>query len=117
MTTTDKGTSFSFTVSRVARQVVVTGHGTLDRAGCAVLDCVLRDLIDDQGNLCVVVELGDVTVSRLECAGVLAEAATSAARRGGELVVVDAPDGLAWALEAARSGGHIVFTGEIVRTP
>lgn len=117
MTTRSGSEGFSFTVSRVSSRVVITGHGTLDQAGCATLDRILRDLIDDQGNLAVVVELGEVTVSRLECAAVLAEATASAARRGGELVVIDAPDVVAWALDAAQTAGHIAFTGEIARTP
>ena len=116
MTASSGSQRFAFTVSRVSSRVVVTGHGTLDRAGCATLDRVLRDLIDDQGNLAVVVDLGNVTVSRLECAGVLAEAAASAASRGGELVLVNAPDVVGWALDAARVGGHIAVTGEIART-
>ncbi len=116
MTASSERRSFTFTVSRVSSRVVVTGHGTLDRAGCATLDRILRDLIDDQGNLAVVVELTNVAVSRLECAGVLAEAAEAAARRGGELVVIDAPDVVAWALAVARTGGHIAVTGEIART-
>ena len=92
---------FSFAVGRVSGRVVVTAHGTLDGAACPVLDRALRDLIDDQGNMAVVVNFADVTVPDLACTGVLLAAAASAARRGGELVVAAPPDAVRWALETA----------------
>lgn len=109
--------AFSFEVSRVSGRVVVTGHGTLDSSACRVLDRALRDLIDDQGNMAVVVDLADVTVSDLECTGVLLAAAASAAGRGGELTLAAPPLVVRWAVEAADAPGGIAVTGQIARTP
>jgi anti-anti-sigma factor len=89
---------FSFRVSRVSGRVVVTARGTLDTSASATLDHALRDLIDDQGNMAVVVDLGEVTVPDLACTGVFLAAAESAASRGGELVITDPPDAVTWAL-------------------
>jgi anti-anti-sigma factor len=105
--------AFSFEVSRIAGRVVVVAHGTLDDAACPVLDRALRDLIDNQGNMTVVVDLADVTVSDLACTGVLLAAADSAARRGGALVLASPPPAVRWALEAADADtrGGIAVTG------
>jgi anti-anti-sigma factor len=108
---------FWFDVSRVSGRVVVTAHGTLDTSVSPVLARVLRDLIDDQGNMAVVVDLGDVTVADLACTGVLLAAACSAASRGGELIVAAPPAAVAWALEAADAKGGIAVTGPTARTP
>ena len=107
---------FSFEVSRISGQVVVAAHGKLDNAACRVLDSALRDLIDDQGNMTVVLDLADVTVSDLACTGVLLAAADSAHRRGGELVLAAPPAAVRWAIEAAEAPGGIAVTGEIART-
>jgi anti-anti-sigma regulatory factor len=107
---------FSFEVSRIAGRVVVTGHGTLDSSACPVLDRALRDLIDNQGNMAVVVDLADVTVSDLECTSVLLAAAASAACRGGELTLAAPPAAVRWAVEAADAPGGIAVTGQIAPT-
>ena len=108
---------FSFEVSRISGRVVVTAHGTLDSSACPLLDRALRDLIDNQGNMAVVVDLADVTVSDLACTGMLLAAASSAAGRGGELVLAAPPEAVRWALEAAAARGGIALTGQIVTTP
>lgn len=108
---------FWFDVSRVSGRVVVTAHGTFDSSASPTLDRVLRDLIDDQGNMAVVVDLGDVTVADLACTGVLLAAADSAASRGGELIVVAPPEAVGWALAAADARGGFAVTGQIARTP
>lgn len=82
---------FSFEISRIAGRVVVSAHGTLDSAASPILDRALRDLIDNQGNMAVVVDLADVTMPDQACTGVL--------------------------LEAADARGGIAVTGEIARTP
>ena len=107
---------FSFDVSRLSGQVVVTLHGALETSACPVLDRVLRDLIDNQGNMAVVVDLADVTVADMACAGVLLAAASSAARRGGELVLAARPEAVKWALDAADGRGGIAVTGQMTRT-
>lgn len=108
---------FSFEVRRVAGRVVVTAHGTLDSTACPVLDRALRDLIDDQGNMVVVVDLADVSVSDLECTGVLLASAASAARRGGKLVLAAPPAAVRWAVDAAEARRGLAVTGQIARTP
>jgi anti-anti-sigma factor len=108
---------FSFEVSRISGRVVVIGHGTLDSAACPILDRALRDLIDNQGNMVVVVDLADVTVRDLACTSVLLAVAASAADRGGELVLAAPPDAVRWALEAADLRGGIAVTGQTARTP
>ena len=114
---------FSFEVSRIAGRVVLTAHGPLDASACPVLDRALRDLIDDQGNMAVVVDLADVTVCDLTCTGVLLAAARSAAQRGGELVLAASPAAVQWALEAADAEvglavtAQTTLTGRITKTP
>lgn len=52
---------FTFDIGRSSDAVVVTLHGGLDRSNVAPLERILRDLIDDQGNLQVVVDLRDLS--------------------------------------------------------
>lgn len=75
----------SLVVGRLLGTVIVTLHGALDLTASVQLARVLRDLIDDQGNLFVVVDLGNVC--RIDGSGVdvLASAADRIATRGGEL--------------------------------
>ncbi|MFN2506117.1 MAG: STAS domain-containing protein [Acidimicrobiales bacterium] len=77
--------SGSLVVGRFLGTVIVTLHGDLDLAASVGLAGVLRDLIDGQGNLAVVVDLGNVC--RIDGSGVdvLASAADRIATRGGEL--------------------------------
>lgn len=108
---------FSFRVRRIFGRVVVSAHGRLDASACATLDRALRDLIEDQGNMAVVVDLADVSVPDLACTGVLLAVADSAAGRGSELVLAHPPDAVAWALAATEAGRDIAVTREIARTP
>ena len=78
---------FSYTVSRELGTVVVTTAGVLDTAGSQVLDAALRDLVDDQGNLAVVVDVADLDLADPSCLAVLAPAAAAAARQNGELTL------------------------------
>jgi anti-anti-sigma factor len=55
--------SFSFAIGRSGHSVVVTLHGELDQASSAPLERILRDLIDDQGNLAVVVDLRSISAA------------------------------------------------------
>ncbi|MFN2505254.1 MAG: STAS domain-containing protein [Acidimicrobiales bacterium] len=91
--------AFLFSVGRALGVVVVTVHGTLDTSGCAQLEHVLEDLIENQ-NLRVVVDLLDLT--RVEEGGwaVFRGAATSASTRGGELILADPCDAVHRALDA-----------------
>ena len=102
---------FLFSVGRALGVVVVTVHGTLDTSGCAHLEHVLEDLIDNQGNLKVVVDLLDLT--RVEEGGwaVFEGAAASAATRGGELILADPCDALHRALDATDLASAVSVTG------
>jgi anti-anti-sigma factor len=97
--------------------VVVTVHGPLDTSGCGQLEHVLEDLIDNQGNLKVVLDLLDLT--RVEDAGlaVFERAAASAARRGGELILADPSDALYRALEARGLRHAVNVTGRPTPLP
>lgn len=72
-------------IGRFRGTVLVTMHGDLDPAASRHLGDILRDLIDDQGNLDIVVDLLDV--GKISDAGdeVLAAAADRLVVRGGEL--------------------------------
>ena len=51
---------FYVAVGRALGTVVVTVHGNIDVEGCHVLHRLVRDLVEDQGNLDVVLDLWDV---------------------------------------------------------
>jgi anti-anti-sigma factor len=72
-----------FAVSRALGTVVVTAHGDLAGPGGHGLAAVLGDLVDGQGNLSLVVDLGDVGRIDDDAAGILAAAAGRVHRRGG----------------------------------
>lgn len=76
--------NLSVVVSREVGAVVVTVEGRLDVAGCAVLEALLTDLIDGQGNITVVIDLGR-TIIEQEALVVLDEAARRARGHGAKL--------------------------------
>lgn len=75
----------SLVIGRCLGTVVVTVGGDLEASDAQRLERVLADLIDGQGNLDVVLDLGGL--SRLDPCGVdvLAAAADNSAKRGGRL--------------------------------
>jgi anti-sigma B factor antagonist len=97
----------SVLISRFQSAVVVTLHGNLDVVTSLNLAAVLRDLIDGQGNLAVVVDLRDV--HGLDRAGidVLAAAAGRIASRGGELRL-GGPTGVVFDVLALAGLGRLV---------
>ena len=103
--------AFRLSVGRAPGLVVVTVHGTLDTSGCAQLEHVLEDLIENQGNLRVVVDLLDLT--RVEEGGwaVFRGAATSASTRGGELILADPCDAVHRGLDATGLAPAVRVTG------
>ena len=106
-----EGSTFSFRVARVSGTVVVTACGVLDGAAAELLGDALVDLIDNQGNLDVVVDVRDLREGPQADLGVFATAARAATRRGGTLVLADPPADVAAALDAAGLGGRTVFSG------
>lgn len=78
---------FSLVVSRALGTVVVAVRGELGRSSSAPFGVVLTDLIDGQGNLAVIVDVGDL--ERIGPAGldVLAAGARALEQRGGRLTL------------------------------
>ena len=74
-------------VGRSFGAVVVTVHGDIDARRASLLDSVLSDLIDGQGNLFVVVDLSDVVMSDLDAVDVLSAARASLEERSGRFVL------------------------------
>lgn len=97
--------SASVGVRRALGTVVVTVHEELDGSGAAHLDRILADLIDGQGNLAVVVDLGDVSVVESDGLAVLVAAAERAEGRGGALRLVNPPERVHQALEPRGLAG------------
>jgi anti-anti-sigma factor len=78
-----------FTVSRRAGTVVVTIHGEMGVDDCSAMEGVLRDLIDAQGNLDVVLDLGDVVHLQHDAMTLIVQAAHQAHSHGGRLRLAD----------------------------
>ncbi len=89
------GERCSLTVGRAIGTVVVTVRGLLDRASGPVLDRLLVDLIDGQGNQTVVVDLLTATVEGAEGMRPLLAAARRASERGTRFVL-NAPSPALW---------------------
>jgi anti-anti-sigma factor len=88
-------------VGRGLGTVVVTVEGELDLAGCQLLESVLTDLIEGQGNLTVAVDLSKAIVEP-EALMVFVDAAHQARRVGTKFVLKEPPTETH---EALRSGG------------
>lgn len=102
---------FSYTVSRARGTVVVTTCGVLDTAGSQVLDAALRDLVDDQGNLAVVLDVADLDLADPSCLSVLAPAVAAAARRNGELTLAHPSASVERALLQLGLAGSVSIRG------
>jgi anti-anti-sigma regulatory factor len=79
-------------VSRAMGSVVVGVDGVLDAAGADLLELVLTDLIDGQGNASVAVDLAGACVEP-EAVSVLLDVAHQAEVHGARFVLRDAPAG------------------------
>lgn len=80
---------FSIGIGRSGGTVVITIHGVSSQEDWARIDAVLRDIIDSQGNLDVVLDLGDVSTLRSEAAPLIVDAAQRAHSHGGRLRLAD----------------------------
>jgi anti-anti-sigma factor len=78
-----------FGISRAGGTVIVAIHGLLDLDAWARIDAVLRDLIDAQGNLDVVVDLSDMLDLGSDAVPVIVGAARQAHSHGGRLRLAD----------------------------
>ena len=103
-------TAFALAISRAMGVVVVTAHGRLGASEADVLQAVLVDLIEGQGNLKVVVDLRDVSGLGPSSLEVLVAATDAAVRLGGELTFADPSDAGSTALEAVGLSDAITLT-------
>lgn len=94
-------------IGRYQATVVVTVHGDLDHPRTAHLGHVLADLIDGQGNLSLLVDLGDATAADARQMSVFADADKRARQHGGSITLSKPPAPLH---EALRQQGlfHLV---------
>lgn len=80
---------FELVVSRAVGTVVVTIQGELDAYTAPRLQSQLRDLINNQGNLTVVLDLATMTFIDSTGLAVLVEALKRIRSRGGELTLAN----------------------------
>lgn len=85
--TTASSSPRSISVRRAQGRVVVSVHGDLDGERAAILEQVLSDLIDGQGNLDVLVDLRDASLAEPVALDALRGAAEQARRRNGAFAV------------------------------
>ena len=78
---------FSLSVGRALGTVVVTTHGDLDAQGSEHLGHTLLDLIEDQGNMIVIVDLRDMEDSGAADYSVFGKAVAAATRHGADLTL------------------------------
>ena len=91
--------NLSVAIGRGQGSVVVTVEGELDLAGCRMLQGVLTDLIEGQGNLTVAVDLGNAIVEPVALV-VFIEAARQARRLGTKFILKEPPTETHEALES-----------------
>jgi hypothetical protein len=73
---------FSIGIGRSGGTVVITIHGLSSHEDWARIDAVLRDIIDAQGNLDVVLDLGDVASLEHDAAPLIVYASGPTATAG-----------------------------------
>ena len=96
----------SLSVNRGPGTVVVTVDGGLDFAGCELLQNLLTDLIENQGNAMVAVDLGKAIVEP-EALIVFIDAARQARRQGTKFVLYEPPTDTHEALQSGDFGGVV----------
>ena len=93
--------NLSLVVGRALGTVVVTVEGELNLDSCQLVESLLTDLIEGQGNLAVAVDLTRATIEP-EAVSLFVEAARRAGLHGTKLVLKALPDD---AHDALRSVG------------
>jgi len=83
------GATSRFQISRAGSTVVVSVSGEIGPEDWALVDAVLWDLIDAQGNLDVVLDLCDVTYLERAAVPLIVDAARQAHVHGGHLRLAD----------------------------
>lgn len=100
----------SMAVGRAMGTVVVTLRGALDRSGSTLVDDILVDLIDNQGNLTLIVDVRALDCDDGACLEPFRRATLSATRMGGTLTVADPSDALRVLLESSGLGAAVRTT-------
>jgi anti-anti-sigma factor len=103
---------FGFAIARALGTVVVALRGPIDAAGSSVLKTVLGDLIENQGNLAVVIDVHDVTDVEPAGLDVFVIAQGWALVRGGQVVIAGAEHRVARALELAGVARLVKVTSD-----
>lgn len=85
----EEGSPFDIAIARAGGTVVITIHGVTGSEGWEKIDAVLRDIIDSQGNLDVLLDLGEVATIEREAAPLIVHAAQRAHSHGGRLRLAD----------------------------
>ena len=80
---------FSIAIGRIGGTVVITVHGVNGLDDWERIDAVLRDIIDAQGNLDVLLDLGEVGRLERDAAPLIVHAAQRAHSHGGRLRLAD----------------------------
>lgn len=99
--TARQGSEFSFDIARALGTVVVSAWGALDGRSSRTPRDVLADLIENQGNMTVVVDLHGMTDVDPACLDIFVAAHGWATLRGGQLSLTGARDQVAGALDAS----------------
>jgi anti-anti-sigma factor len=79
----------TFSIRRAGGTIVVTVSGTIDLRQWSLIDRLLTDIIDAQGNLDVLLELGDVVSLERMAMPLIVDAARQARDHGGRLRLAD----------------------------
>ena len=110
--TARQGSAFSFDIARALGTVVVCTRGTLDDRSSLTLRDVLADLIENQGNMTVVVDLHDMTDVDPACLEIFVAAHGWATIRGGHLSLTGARNQVAGALDASGVARLVKVTAD-----
>jgi len=97
----------SLVVSRNLGTVVVTVDGKLDLESCRLLEAVLTDLIEGQGNVAVAVDLATANVEP-NALLVFVDAARQARRRGSTFFILEEPSTDTHEVLESRGYGDLV---------
>lgn len=82
--------TFNVSIGRALGRVILTPHGELDAAAAPILEAVVVDLIEEQGNLDVIINLAQLEFMDSRGLSVLLSADRMAKERGGT-VTLSAP--------------------------
>ena len=86
-------------VGRTGGAILVEVEGELASGSSAAMEHLLRDLIEDQGNMEVIIDLRKVTYADAEALTVLLAGARIARQRRAALVLRDAPEAIERAVD------------------